>query len=75
MTITCSIKGCEYSFHAECGRRGKLYYQKLEGNFWKCKAFCPSHTPLLIKKSIEREENRTREDIIKFLKNIKRFLK
>lgn len=59
----------------ECARRAKLYFDCEDGVIQSNSMFCPAHTPLLVKKNIEHEEDKTRDMILKYLKNLKRFLK
>ena len=71
MVIKCKEK-CNYYFHVECARRSKLY-MTLTNNKKKTCIYCPSHTPLSVKKNIELEEKRTRDDILKFIRSIKKY--
>lgn len=73
--INCSYDGCNISFHVECGRRIKLFMEIIGVCDPRFIMYCPSHTPLMLKIYIHEYERRAREDIYKYHRYIKRFLK
>lgn len=71
----CSYEGCNKMFHVECGRRIKLFMEIIGVGDPQFIMYCPSHTPLMLKIYIQEYERRSREDIYKYHKYLKRFLK
>lgn len=72
--VSCSVSNCSYKFHVECARRGKLTMENKDYRKGTMNIFCPDHSPLSIRKNLLMEEKRTRDTIVKFSKNLKRFL-
>lgn len=73
--IGCSYEGCGINFHVECGRRVKLFMEIIGVGDPRFIMYCPSHTPLMLKIYIHEYERRAREDIYKYHRFLKRFLK
>lgn len=73
--IGCSYEGCNINFHVECGRRVKLFMEIIGVGDPRFIMYCPSHTPLMLKIYIYEYERRAREDIYKYHRYLKRFLK
>lgn len=73
--IGCSYEDCGVSFHVECGRRVKLFMEIIGVGDPRFIMYCPSHTPLMLKIYIHEYERRAREDIYKYHRYLKRFLK
>ncbi len=73
--VKCSFEMCKESFHTECARRAKLYIENQSYSSAKFVIFCPKHTPLLFKNTLYSEEKKAKEDINKFYRFFKRFLK
>ena len=73
--IKCSRDDCNVYFHVECGRRVRLFMEMIGVNTPKFLMYCASHTPLMLKIMIEEYERKSREEVIKFYRYIKRFLK
>lgn len=73
--IGCSYEGCNINFHVECGRRVKLFMEIIGVGDPRFIMYCPSHTPLMLKIYIHEYERRAREDIYKYHRYLKRFLK
>lgn len=75
-TIKCCRDDCNVYYHVECGRRVKLFMEMIgSSNNHRFLMYCASHTPLMLKLLIEDYERRTKDDVIKFYKYIKRYLK
>lgn len=74
LVVKCKIEGCKFRFHVECARRAKLTMGNSSTFYRGNCIFCPEHTPLPLKKQILTENKRTKEDIKKYLKILKRFL-
>ena len=73
--INCSYENCKIAFHVECGRRVKLFMEIIGVGDPRFIMYCPSHTPLMLKIYIHEYERRAREDIYKYHRYMKRFLK
>ena len=74
IVVKCKIEGCKFKFHVECARRAKLTMGNSNSFYRGNCIFCPEHTPLPLKKLIVTENKRTKEDIKKYLKMLKRYL-
>jgi len=74
-SINCSFDNCNVAFHVECGRRIKLFMEIIGVGDPRFIMYCPSHTPLMLKIYIHEYERRARDDIYKYHRYIKRFLK
>jgi len=73
--INCCGPNCDEWFHAECARRAKLHFEIQQNSECKFLAFCPKHTTLPCKKKLDAENQKSIDDILKFHKYFKRFLK
>ncbi len=73
--ISCSGSNCEERFHAECARRAKLHFEIQHDSELKFHAFCPKHTTLPFKAMLDSQDQKSREEISRFQKSLKRFLK
>ena len=73
--VKCSHDNCNIYFHVECGRRVKLFMEIFGTNNPIFFMYCAGHTPLTLKTDLETSDNRIKEEIAKFLRHTKRFLK
>lgn len=71
--INCSHEECNVSFHVECARRAKLHLVVKPNGAHV--GFCVDHTPLLFKNIVLVSEKRQREEILKMIRILRRFLK
>ena len=71
--ISCNEPDCGVTFHVECARRAHLHlYVKNTGAHI---GYCNDHTPLLYKNAMFIQEKREREDILKTIRAMRRFLR
>lgn len=73
--ISCCGSNCEEWFHAECARRAKLHFEIQQTPECKFFAYCPKHTTLPCKKKLDSQNQKSVDEIMKFHKHFKRFLK
>ena len=73
--IKCSNVSCTQYFHAECARRVKFYFSIEYSSIQKFQCFCPQHTPFHLTTLIQKSENKFKENVYKFFRNLKKFCK
>jgi hypothetical protein len=73
--LTCSYENCYKTFHIECAKRSELTLESQNHEHRDFILFCETHTPLRFKKEVEISRKRTRNEIIKYVKHLKKVLK
>lgn len=74
-TLKCYSRECTQRFHVECAKRAGLTIEAQTPEHKDFILFCEAHTPLKFKKEIEITRKRSRNEIVKFAKNLKKKLK
>ena len=73
--LKCHSEDCNQRFHIECAKRAGLTIESQNSEHKDYIIFCETHTPLKFKKEIELTQKKSRNEIIKFSKNMKKQLK
>lgn len=74
-TLKCYSAECTQKFHVECAKRAGLTIEAQTSEHKDFILFCEAHTPLKFKKEIQIMRKRSRNEIVKFAKNLKKKLK
>lgn len=73
--LNCSYENCYKTFHIECAKRSELTLESQNQEHRDFILYCETHTPLKFKKEVEISRKRTRNEIIKYVKHLKKVLK
>lgn len=74
-SLKCYKRECGRRFHVECAKRAGLTIEAQTTEHRDFILFCEEHTPLRFKKEIAATRKRSRNEIVKFAKNLKKKLK
>lgn len=74
-TLKCPVENCNKNFHVECAKRAKLVIESQNHDHKDFVLYCEAHTPLRFKKEVEGLRKKSKNEIIKFAKYLKKGLR